>query len=67
MAVGIIPQAAQLSLVHMTQQQVEAHAINMQLLCLVVLTNNVRADSQAAIAQLQDGYSNLSFCMLWHM
>lgn len=59
MAVGVIPQAAKLSLVHMTQQQVEAQAINMQLLCLVVLTNNIRIDSKATITQLQEGYAYL--------
>ena len=57
MAVGVIPRAAKLDLVHMTQQQVEASAVNMQLLCLVVLTNNIRSDSKAAISQLQEGYA----------
>ena len=56
MAVGVIPKAAKLSLVHMTQQQVEAGAINMHLLCLLVLTNNIRSDSKATITQLQEGY-----------
>lgn len=61
MAVGVIPRAAKLSLVQMTQQQVEAQAINVQLLCLVVLTNNTRTDSKATITQLQEGYAYLSF------
>lgn len=56
MAVGVIPEAAKLSLLQMTQQQVEASAVNMQLLCLVVLTDNVRPDSKATITQLQEGY-----------
>ena len=56
MAVGMIPDAAKLSLVHMTQQQVEASAVNMHLLCLVVLTDNVRPDSKATVTQLQEGY-----------
>ena len=57
MAVGVIPQAAKLGLVQMTQQQVEGCAVNMQLLCLVVLTNNIRSDSKATISQLQEGYA----------
>ena len=59
MAVGVIPQAAKLRLVHMSQVQVEASAINMQLLCLVVLTNNIRANSKATITELQEGYDSL--------
>lgn len=54
MAVGVIPKAAKLNLVQMTQQQIEASAVNMQLLSLVVLANNVRSDSKATITQLQD-------------
>lgn len=57
MAVGVIPKAASLNLVHMTQQQVEASAINMHLLCLLVLTNNIRSDSKATITHLQEGYA----------
>ena len=55
MAMGIIPHANQLSFDQMTQQQVESRAIGMQLLCLVVLTNNVRSDSKAVISHLQEG------------
>ena len=39
----------------MTQQQVEAAAVNLQLLGLVVLTNSVRPDSKETITQVQDG------------
>ena len=55
MAVGVIPKAAKLKLAHMTQQQIEASAIHMHLLSLVVLSNNIRSDSKATIAQLQEG------------
>lgn len=55
MAVGVIPKAAELNLALLTQQQVEARAVNMQLLSLVVLTNNVRSDSKDTITQLQEG------------
>ena len=55
MAMGIIPRASQLSFDQMTQQQVESRAISMQLLCLVVLTNNVRSDSREVISHLQEG------------
>ncbi len=39
----------------MTQQQVEAAAVNLQLLGLVVLNNSVRPDSKETISQVQDG------------
>ncbi|DBA94075.1 TPA: hypothetical protein ACH3X1_001723 [Trebouxia sp. C0004] len=55
MAVGLIPNATSLDFAMMTQQQVEACAVHMQLLSLVVLTNNVRPDSKDTIAHLQDG------------
>ncbi len=55
MAVGVIPNAEQLNLAMMTQQQVEACAVHMQLLSLVVLTNNVRPDSKDTITHLQEG------------
>ncbi|DBA71770.1 TPA: hypothetical protein ACH3X2_011036 [Trebouxia sp. C0005] len=55
MAMGVIPNAAGLDFATMTQQQVEACAVHMQLLSLVVLTNNVRSDSRDTITHLQDG------------
>ncbi|DBA94074.1 TPA: hypothetical protein ACH3X1_001722 [Trebouxia sp. C0004] len=55
MAMGVIPNAASLDFTMMTQQQVEACAVHMQLLSLVVLTNNVRSDSKDTITHLQDG------------
>ena len=55
LAMGIIPDAGRLDLAGMTQQQVEAHATHMQLLSLVVLTNNVRPDSKDTISHLQEG------------
>ena len=39
----------------MTQQQVEASAVNLQLLGLVVLANSIRPDSKDTITQVQDG------------
>ena len=56
MAVGVIPNVTQLDLVHMTQQQVETHVTHMELLCLMVLTNNIRPDSKETISELQEGY-----------
>lgn len=56
MAVGVIPNVTQLDLVHMTQRQVEAHVTHMELLCLMVLTNNIRPDSKETISELQEGY-----------
>ncbi len=55
MAVGVIHNAKELNLAMMTQQQVEACAVHMQLLSLVVLTNNVRPDSKDTITHLQEG------------
>ena len=55
MAVGTIHHAHQLDLMHMTQQQVEAQVTHMDLLCLMVLTNSVRPDSEDTINQLQHG------------
>lgn len=54
-AAGVIRDADKLDMLRMTQQQVEACATNMQLLCLVVLTNSVRKDSRQTISELQDG------------
>ena len=54
-AAGVIPGVGHLDLPRMTQQQVEASAIDMQLLGLVVLTNSVREDSKDTISQVQDG------------
>jgi len=34
---------------------VEAHVTHMELLCLMVLTNNIRPDSKSTITELQDG------------
>ena len=53
MAVGTIHNAHQLDLLHMTQQQIEAHVIHLDLLCLMVLTNSIRPDSEDTIHQLQ--------------
>ena len=55
MAMGEIPNAAHMDFAMMTQQQVEACAVHMQLLSLVVVTNNVRSDSRDTITHLQDG------------
>ena len=55
MAVGVMPQLHHMDLLHMTQQQVEAHVTHLELLCLMVLTNNIRPDSKETISQLQDG------------
>ena len=55
MAVGTVPNVHQLDLSRMSQQQVSAHAIGFELLCLIVLANHVRPDSKETITQLQDG------------
>lgn len=55
MAVGYIPHVRRLDLHRMSQQEVEAHVTHMDLLCLLVLTNNIRSSSKDTIAQLQEG------------
>ena len=64
MAVGVIPDVHLLDLPHMSQQQVEAHVTHMELLCLMVLTNNVRPDSKATVSELQEGYVLTSLTLL---
>ena len=54
-AMGVIPDVHKLDLLRMTQQQVEACAVDMELIALVVLTNSVREDSKDTISQVQDG------------
>ena len=51
-AVGVIRNAQHLDFSRMTQQQVEACVTDMQLLSLVVITNNVRRDSRQTISQV---------------
>lgn len=54
-AVGTIPDVGRLDVHHMSQQQIEAQAVDLKLLGLVALTNFVRRDSKATISELQDG------------
>ena len=63
MAVGIIPNVGSLDLHNMTQQQIEAEAVDMELLALVILTNPVRPDSKPTITQLQEGYAFPTFAL----
>ena len=57
MAVGTISNVGNLDLHCMTQQQIEAEAVDLELLALVVLTNHVRHDSKPTISELQDRYA----------
>ena len=52
---GTIPNLGNLDVHHMSQQQIEARAVDLKLLGLVVLTNFVRPDSKSTISELQDG------------
>ena len=54
-AVGTLPRVGNLDLHSMSQQQIEARAVDIQLLGLVLLTNRVRSDSKATITELQEG------------
>ena len=48
-----VAQISKLGLAHMSQQQVEAKAGQLDLIGLIVLKNNLNADSKATITQLQ--------------
>lgn len=55
-AVGSIPDAHALDFSQMVRHDIESAAINLELLCLVVLTNSVREDSQRTIREVQERY-----------
>ena len=53
-ATGVIPDKDQLDLPNMSQQAIEAAAVGIVLLGLVVLANSIREDSVATIKALQE-------------
>ena len=53
-----ITQVGKLSLAHMSQQQTEARAGQLDLIGLIVLRNNLNTDSKATITQLQQRYAS---------
>ena len=54
MAVGVIANRHALEMSQMTQQQIESAASELELLCLVVLTDSIRQDSKDTISELQE-------------
>ena len=54
MAVGVIPDAHTLDFSQMVRHEIETAATSLELLCLVVLTNSIRADSQDTIREVQE-------------
>lgn len=54
MAAGLLLNVDKLDLTNMSQQAIEAAAVNMEMLSLVVLTNSIREDSVATIKELQE-------------
>ena len=62
-AAGIVPDMDKLDLPNMSQQAIEAAAVGMVLLGLVVLANSIRDDSVTTIKALQEGYVLLSFML----
>ena len=54
MASGTLPGLDKLDLPHMSQQAIEAAAIDVEMLGLVILANSIREDSIATIKQLQE-------------
>ena len=55
MAVGVLHDVHQLDLPRMSLAQIEAHALQLELLSLLVLSNQIRPDSKGTITQLQQG------------
>lgn len=53
-AAGVIPNARSMDLLRMAQEDLEACAVGMHLLSLVILTNSIREDSKATIHQVQN-------------
>ena len=56
LAVGVLPNVHKLDLSVMSQQEIEVHAEGLQMLSMIVLTNNVRLDSRPSVTQLQERY-----------
>ena len=56
LAVGTIKNFSRLNVNTLTLQQAEAAACHMSLLGVMVVTNQLRADSRDTISQLQDEY-----------
>ena len=61
LAVGVIPHEATLAVYQMSLGQIEAHAGELQLLGIIVLSNPIKADSKDTVAELQDRYQH--FCL----
>ena len=55
MAVGVLHDVHQLDLPRMSLAEIEAHALQLELLGLIVLSNQIRPDSRDTITQLQQG------------
>lgn len=55
-AVGSIPNAHTLDFSQMVCHDIESAATQLELLCLVLLTNSVREDSQKTIREVQERY-----------
>ena len=53
-AVGVIPDAHARDFSQMVRHDIESAATNLELLCLVVLTNSIREDSQDTIREAQE-------------
>lgn len=58
MAVGVLHNVDALDLPHMSLPEIEAHALQLEMLSLIVLSNQIRPDSRGVINQLQQGYAN---------
>lgn len=54
MAAGVLHDVDKLDLANMSQQAIEAAAVDMEMLSLVVLANSIREDSVATIKELQE-------------
>ena len=59
MATGRVLAESNQDLSHLSLQNIKQHTFGMRLLGFAVISNPLRSDSQAAIAELQDRYDVL--------
>ena len=63
-AVGVLHDVDKLDTEHMLLPEIEAHALQLELLGLIMLSNQIRPVSKSNIQQLQHGYGGHD--CVWH-
>lgn len=56
-AVGVLHDVHTLDLPHMSLPEIEANALQLEMLSLIILSNQINPDSRGVINQLQQGYA----------